>query len=373
MPADLYSREIAIQPINLDTYIRHLSFSSALELYKFLAENTPKHIYYSSARYQEPANPVMDEKKWMGSDLVFDIDADEIRQCRNSGKIMIIKFCRKCGYSSNSTEEKTCPKCGSELKKFEHIDVECIDIAREHMRMLIDVLEEDFGFKNITAAFSGHRGFHVVVELDERYRFLTSEERRGIVSYVRLDEQRVRYYADLFDKISKSKRYVALPPRVTDGGLRRRIAFILMNYVDEDTKLYMLGLRSSISFLKARRAYEIFMEHINEILDLASIAIDSKVAIDITHLVRVPNSVNGKTGWRSVYIDNLDVDKFEFSPQELAISDAKIKVKFVIDLPELQVIDTRFSFSKGDEVVLDYPYASYFVFKEVAQALSIVR
>lgn len=313
----------------------------------------------------------MDEKKWMGSDLIFDIDANEIPECIEKKGVIQIKFCSKCGYTTEEQDIKVCPNCGAELSRFDHVDTECINIAKDHAIKLIDVLEEDLGFTSITAAFSGHRGFHIFVELDDEYKFMSSDDRREIVSYIRLDEQQIRYLVDQFTM--SSKKLALLPPRVADGGIRRRIALALAKYVDNDTKAYILGLKPALNFSEAQKACKALAEHINDITKAVSIAIDAKVTIDITHLVRAPNSINGKTGWRVAHVKNLDFSDFEFTLEELSASDSKIKIKFLVGIPSINVIDTKFHFSRGDEVVLDYPYASYFIFKEVASIVSIVR
>ena len=57
---------------------RHQSFKSAEALRDFLAGRTPMHAYFSSAYYETPGAPTMEEKGWLGADLVFDLDADHI-------------------------------------------------------------------------------------------------------------------------------------------------------------------------------------------------------------------------------------------------------------------------------------------------------
>jgi len=371
LPTDFYLREIAVQPLHLDTYVRHLAFSSISELKNYILNNIPRHIYYSSARYQEPGNPIMDEKKWLGSDLVFDIDSNDIPECIENNMVIQQRFCKKCGYKVDQQDVKTCPNCGSELARFEHVEPRCIDMAKEHAMKLMDILEQDFGFTNISIAFSGHRGFHIVVELDEESRYMTTDDRREIVSYIKLDEQQINYIVENFFK--GFKKAAPLPPRITDSSIRRRIALALMKYVEGDVKAYIMGLKPAISFIEAQKACSILLEHINEISRTMSIAIDPKVTIDTTHLVRIPNSINGKTGWIVFSIRNLDLNDFEFSPEVVKASNDKLKIKFITSIPRVTVIDTQFEFSKGDEVVLEYPYASYFVFKEVAIAISIVR
>jgi len=179
-PSDIEMREFAIQPIGLGSYIRHLSFSSINELKSFILENVPLHIYYSSARYAIPAAKEMEEKGWLGSDLLFDIDADEV--CKG---LRQVNFCPVCG--SIVQEGGKCPVDGNEVIKYVEIDRECLSEVIRNTLVLVEVLESDFGFSSIVT-FSGNRGFHVRVECKDECGLLGQEERREILEYVKGDK-----------------------------------------------------------------------------------------------------------------------------------------------------------------------------------------
>ena len=53
--------------------LRHKSFKSKDELVTFMKDFAPSDAYYSCAYYESP-EAEMDEKGWLGADLVFDID-----------------------------------------------------------------------------------------------------------------------------------------------------------------------------------------------------------------------------------------------------------------------------------------------------------
>ena len=57
---------------------RHLGFSREEELHKFLSSRVPAHVYYSSAYYETPSAPTMEEKGWLGADLIFDLDRKSV-------------------------------------------------------------------------------------------------------------------------------------------------------------------------------------------------------------------------------------------------------------------------------------------------------
>jgi DNA primase small subunit len=128
---------------------RHKSFNSVSELNDYLKGTSPQHAYHSAAYYQYPQAPTMLEKKWLGADLIFDLDADHLPNSPQSYSGML------------------------EMVKIEII------------RLIDEFLLDDLGFneKDLEIVFSGGRGYHVHV-MDERVRSLKSPERREIVDYI---------------------------------------------------------------------------------------------------------------------------------------------------------------------------------------------
>ena len=56
---------------------RHLSFKNMKELIATIMKEVPSDIYCSNAYYRFPTYP-MQEKKWLGADLIFDIDGKDL-------------------------------------------------------------------------------------------------------------------------------------------------------------------------------------------------------------------------------------------------------------------------------------------------------
>ncbi|MEM0026837.1 MAG: DNA primase small subunit domain-containing protein [Ignisphaera sp.] len=372
LPQDLPFREIALQPFDADYYVRHLSFDSSTQLREYILVNVPRHLYYSSAKYLYPGNNEMSEKGWIGSDLVFDIDSNDIPDC--SKYVIDFRFCPRCGYIAKS-DEKECPYCHLELKKFEHVDRTCVEKAHSYLLKLIDIIENDFGFLTYKASFSGNRGFHLIVELSQPFDRMDSEARREIVSYITLNDFDRKYVVNMYMGSARERKELGyILPRATDGGLRRRIALHLLKRVsDENIKSFLMGYSEKIDYSKLVQVSEIISKWIEEILNELYIPIDSKVTIDISHLVRAPNSVNGKTGWKAFLIRN--VSEFELDSYNVSISSGSelLQLRVLVDLPQLRIIDREFKARKGDIIVTEYPYASYLVFKNVAELVSIRR
>jgi len=138
----------------------------------------------------------MEEKGWLGADLIFDLDADHIPR----------------------SKEMTYEEMLEAVKK---------KIVQLHD----DFLVQDFGFdeRSLRIVFSGGRGYHIHVH-DERVWPLGSHERREIVDYVTGKELDVQGFfresafdAKEFRGIVKVKKMV-VPPRTADAGWGGKLA-----------------------------------------------------------------------------------------------------------------------------------------------------
>jgi DNA primase small subunit len=150
-PARFTRREFAAFPFSVQTLMRrHAAFRTVEELRGFLETEAPRHVYYSSAYYRSPSDATMAAKEWLGADLIFDLDADHLRQ--------------------------------AEGKSY----AEQLELARIRFRDLVDdFLFGDFGFdpSDVSLVFSGGRGFHAHVHADAVLS-LSAAERRELVEYI---------------------------------------------------------------------------------------------------------------------------------------------------------------------------------------------
>jgi len=269
-------REIAYQPFGKDVMIRHLSFNSIEELRKFIIKNTPSHIYYSTARYRDPANPDMEKKGWINADIVFDIDGDHLptEGCRLS--------------------EESGAVC-----------IECLDDARLETLKLIDVLESELGLSEgeYSITFSGHRGFHVHVEASPLIE-LGQDERRELVDYIRAIGFNIERFLDM------RGRLIAGPDL---DGRGSRLWRCIEDVLDEKLKRCVLGLRSVRRYVSKLRRAE------SSVAACLSIMIDEIVTLDVKRLIRVPNSLHGKTGLIVSKLSKQDLEKDAYHIVELSI------------------------------------------------------
>ena len=110
-PSSIEQREFGFLLFKEKIMVRHKGFENTDALNHFLRTTVPLHVYYSSAYYERPEEE-MDEKGWLGADLIFDIDADHIpTPC---GKIHDAWTCTNCGFIGKGPSPEKCPKCGEQ-------------------------------------------------------------------------------------------------------------------------------------------------------------------------------------------------------------------------------------------------------------------
>jgi len=197
---------------------RHLGFTAAQELRDFLVARVPAHVYHSSAYYERPDAPTMEEKGWLGADLIFDLDADHIPKSR----------------------EMTYEEMLAAVK-------------RKILQLHDDFLVHDFGFdeKSLRIVFSGGRGYHIHVH-DERVWSLGSHERREIVDYITGKELDVQgfFRESAFDvkefRGHASVKKMVVAPRTADAGWGGKIARGIVNLAN---RLEAMPPEQAVEFL----------------------------------------------------------------------------------------------------------------------------
>ncbi|MER3408343.1 MAG: DNA primase, partial [Nitrososphaera sp.] len=181
-PSEIGQREFGYAQFGVPGMVRHLSFKSIGELVATLVREVPSDIYCSNALYRFPPLP-MQEKQWLGADLIFDIDGKDLDlPCVPSHSYPV---CASCGHVSapyDMEKEKgyACPACGA-AKAAQHVVIpchKCTDGSKKAARRLVDILTHDLGIdrRNIDLYFSGNNGFHFHIR-DDSYRPLESQAR----------------------------------------------------------------------------------------------------------------------------------------------------------------------------------------------------
>lgn len=358
--------------------LRHRSFRDEGELKSFLADSAPRDAYSSCAYYADP-EVEMERKGWLGADLIFDIDADHIPT--SCDKIHDEWKCGKCGFPGKGIVPEKCPVCGSE--KFDDSTWPCeicLSSAKSETIRLLDTLMNDFGFseKEIRVFFSGHRGYHVQVE-DEAVKSLDAIARKEIVDYVcgaGLD-------LSLYERDKKNMKILDL----RDSGWRGRIARGAYNFVHHANHAdYMsIGVSANVAGAITKRRDVILKNWAEskpwQVKGLGSVtwkkiiehaaksqlaSVDTVVTTDIHRLIRLSNSLHGKTGLRKIEFPVSAVDRFDPFTSAIAFKGGVATV-FVSSAPKFRLSDEEFGPYKNQKVELPIAAAVFLVCKRRAE------
>ncbi len=335
LPDRFGRREFGFMFFNSSMVIRHLGFSRESELNGFLVNKVPAHAYYSSAYYEKPGAPTMEEKGWLGADLIFDLDADHLPNAKNM----------------------------SYPEMLEAIRLRIIKLYDEFLKV-------DFGFEEgkMRLVFSGGRGYHIHV-FDERVWALGSHERREIVDWVTgkgLDVD-TAFRSSAFDKREfQGRAHVKkkiVGPAQDDPGWRGKIArginvlATALEGMDHDAAIAFLTSFEGVKETAAEDLYEnlfkprakkprvirgvdrlregqlealsdksrdLLIRIVKDVQQVqlgeqAGVALDGiiqrgdtdePVTSDIKRLIRLPSSLHGKTGLGVVPLTRDQVDDF---------------------------------------------------------------
>jgi len=290
------------------TMVRHQSLLDLGDLSDFLHRTAPRHVYFSSARFDDPGASSMDEKGWQSADLVFDLDADHL------------------------------PGVDPEEASY----AEMLAACKGELLNLLSFVDDDFGFEDVTVVFSGGRGYHVHVR-DPAVRELDSEARREIVDYVRaidldldgLIETRSvrgttrrmlrrrggwgarvhRRLVDLAERLREMDEADALDRLQELDGIGEGRAETILGQIRHNFDAIREG-----NVEAGGPGTRILVEALaGEAIEDETAPIDEPVTTDTKRLIRLPGSLHGGSGLRVTPLDRDEIEAFR--PLEDAIPD----------------------------------------------------
>ena len=380
-PPGIRQREFGFLSFEGRAMFRHIAFDDVRNLRRHLVENTPAHVYYSSAYYAAP-EAGMEWKGWLGADLVFDIDADHIDSpCKADHDRW---RCRACGEEGVGKAPEGCPRCGKAAFEEETWLCErCLDTAKYEAQKLLDILIQDFGFSpsagELEVNFSGNRGYHVHVR-SPHIKGLSQLSRREIVDYImgigiNPKFQGFRSIRSGLSTIAESGwrgrsvkaiyGYIAsaTPEAIKGLKLGRAATANLLERQDEILGLLMKSHPSSI-------VRYIDIKSLGRLMEIAvkeqASAIDTVVTTDIHRLIRLPGTLHGKTGWlaQTVPIDELE----DYDPLTSAIAlNGGTENIYVRRAPRFSIGDGSYGPYEGEKVELPLAAAVFLLCKKAAR------
>lgn len=362
MPERHTKREFGFMFFDRDIMQRHLGFANPDELKAFMVSKVPMHSYYSTAYYRRPAAPTMEEKDWMGAELIFDLDADHLKDAD------------KMTYD------------------------EMLLRIREEMVNLVDsFLMGDLGFSEdqIQLTFSGGRGYHAHI-MSPDVLILGAHERRELVDYITYNgididwvfpvEREAMSSAVVHGqtRVNVSERRAI--PDAEEGGWKRRMRHGLEEVVEDICTMDLKSLKKTYPSMKnmsqqtftnvqtrVKGSRNAMFERNNmgmlpkttqdtlirimqeDKAPSMSGEVDKPVTPDIKRLIRLPGSVHGKTGLRVSPLTRQELGGY--SPLEHAVPDvySDEPVKITLRRPyELAMRGERFSLKAGETEVPEF-------------------
>ncbi len=297
-PDQVESREFGYIPFG-GGMVRHLAFKSRGEALAEILKQSPSSVYCSNARYESPARPI-EEKGWLGAELIFDIDATDIpTPCKKGHDLW---YCEKCHASGKLPRPEKCTKCGGPPAEFHGTCEICLGAAKDHAARVVGFLARDFGVDRnaVRIYFSGNRGYHLHI-FDERFDRLDQAARGEIAEYMRGSS------LPLSQTIASTLR--RRPQAAPQGeGWTRRIT----EYVGERRQDYGGTLQKLVS----------------EAISSQRALVDSAVTTDIHRVFRLAGTLHGNTGMSKMRVGSMD----KFDPQEdpvvLSAKPVKVNVQF---------------------------------------------
>lgn len=336
-PPEIASREWGFLFFDDSGMRRHKSFYSRGELVDYVRSMVPRHVYHSAAYYQRPGAPTMKEKLWQGSDLIFDLDADHLRNAPKSYGQMLL-------------------------------------MVKKETKKLLEFLSSDFGFSEskLNVVFSGGRGYHIHVR-DPRVFLFGSDERREIVDYLAgrgLDMDRFIHMAPMEGDWGSGRAFRLRAPPAGAPGWGGRINRSLLTFVrdvrqmKEEDAVALLSKRKGIGPKKATSFYRnlqdenvlskitegdldlfsgsasiwklLLVEFLDEEgvkvgfnLDLERGETDEPVTADVRRLIRCPGSLHGGSGLRVTTLSQSALEEFDPLNDAVVFGDEPMPVQIL--------------------------------------------
>ncbi len=354
VPAAVEKREFGFGDFEKKIAFRHVAFKNGGELKRYLIDNSPPFVSCSSAEYQRPDGRPMEAKGWLGSELIFDLDATDLHL--------------KC--QEQHGRSWVCQNCLDSVKE-------------ETVRLVEDFLIADFGFleKDIRINFSGNRGYHVHLTDSDAFT-LDSKARRQISEYI----TGTGLEAQKFFEIRTVKKTL-FGPQPDSNGWGGKFAKGMITALNSERELVELGIdvktakqlvdkkeevKLGISLgvwdkVKIPKKAEFWTGVVRRMAIQQSDSIDRNVTNDTGHLLRLPNTIHGDTGLSGRSLGGVkQLQSFDPMKDAVVLRGRPLKVH-VEKAPQFSIGGETFGPFEDKGVELPLPAALYLLLKKSAR------
>jgi DNA primase small subunit len=336
--------------------VRHLSFKSMKELTATIMKEVPSDIYCSNAYYRFPTYP-MQEKQWLGADLIFDIDGKDLHlPCVSSHTYLL---CANCGHASSQEEKKeySCPACGG--KKAESISIpcsKCVDGSKKEVKRLAEFLTGDLGVQksDTHVYFSGNNGFHIHIS-DGAYVPLDPQARSDLVGYLS-GSGLMAESIGVRKGNAENLFFIKFPKSGLAYGWRSRMA--------DKLKIDTSSIIKFKHVVEQKGGYTAFKVDLERMARDMGVRIDPQVTTDVHRVFRMPGTLNSKSGLAKIKCG--DLDNFDPFVDACVLGDSKVSVRVKTPV-KLKLKNKAFNISKESAELPAYA-AIYLICKDLAEA-----
>ncbi|MBM3282279.1 MAG: hypothetical protein FJY86_02985 [Candidatus Diapherotrites archaeon] len=357
---------------------RHVSVRDENEFNAFLRNTVPLYVSASVSEFMNPGIQPMEKKGLVGSDLIYEFDADDIdTSCK---RVHDSWSCKSCGANGKGRVKK-CTTCGKGTALDEWVCSECVSATKKQTFSLLSVLQNDFGFdeKSLFINFSGSKGYHVHVRSKNIFS-LPKSARVELMDYLSMFEFDPALSGFSFD----GKAY-RCPKYARTSGHAKRLLDELLRLVEsgtEDEWVIISGSspRSIRSYLSDRvqwykeiqsgylpalpgKKTEAFWNNVlSHLVSVLRLPIDRQTSGDIYKLIRVPNTLHGSTGFRSDVISFSALSTYDPFVDAVAFSTLNERKLLVHHAPKLTIGGhTLEPVNEPTEMTLPCPLSVYLV------------
>jgi len=251
-PSTFHHREFGFVFIKDDKEIftRNRSFETPDDFLRFVRSEIPQAISVGGLYDPPPRGQSITQLKWLGHELIFDLDLTEYDDIRTCGK-------------------------GKE-----HVCRQCWPLVRDSAIFIDETLREDFGFEKITWVFSGRRGLHCWVSESSEVMELDEEAREAIVEWISPQGENFRR------PLYWQKRALKIFGKVDQIGR--------IDVVDVTAKKKVAEIWKTVRKRLPR--------------------VDRQVTIDVNRLLRMPGSIHPTTGRLVTIVKDIQTFYVDDSP-----------------------------------------------------------
>jgi len=383
-PASIGKREFGFVLFEEKMMVRHKGFRTEDNFRSYLASLAPSNVYYSSAYYERPEEP-MEKKGWLGADLIFDIDADHMETPCKSGHEYWI--CEPCQNAVKGMPPEVCPRCGgSKFKEEPWLCETCLETAKKEIQKLVEFLVNDLGFQQeeIEICFSGQRGYHACVSNIEIQQ-IDQTARKEIVDYISGTGLNPELYGWMATGHGKELTGRDLNDPGWYGRVAKGVYGVISSYTPQ--QMEQIGIKkAAVRALVANRDFilrnwssttnwrtvkgvegKVWSQIIEHVINKRRVGavVDSVVTTDTHRLIRLPFSLHGKTGLMAVKVPADSLDRFDPLRESVAFMEGALKIR-VNEAHRFRIGDEEYGPYDGETVTLPMAAAVYLLCKRAA-------